>query len=161
MATVLNNVLVLVNGVDLSDHVRTVRHSTSFEEVDTTCVNDTAKTRLKGHTQTLVGLQFLQDFAGAKVHSTLQPLVGSSTPVQVEVRPVNGAVSSANPAMLIQALLMDYTALDAAVGEVSPVSATFISSIPSGGGGVVVPPVGGGIYDSGFYDGPLPASYDG
>jgi hypothetical protein len=103
---------------------------------------------MKGRYETLVGLRFLQDFSTGNVHQTLQPLVGSSTPVQVEIRPVNAASSPTNPAMVIPALLFDYSVIDGAVGDVASVSATFVSTDWVGGGSSGG---GGGFFGDDFF----------
>src|SRR5215831_231605 len=77
-------------------------------------------------------LDFFQDFAAAKVHATLQPLIGSSTPFNVEVRPVNGARSPTNPAFLMSALLYDYPFLDNSVGDASSLSVEFANAAQAG-----------------------------
>jgi hypothetical protein len=59
----------------------------------------------------------------------LQPLIGSTTPVAVEVRATSAARSATNPAALLgSALLMSYSMLDGSVGEASQTEATFVNT---------------------------------
>jgi hypothetical protein len=133
-ATASTNVLVLVNGYDLSNHVTEVSTSETYEEIDTTCVNDRHRSRTKGIMERAVRVRFLQDFTAAKVHSLLQPLLSSNYPFPVEIRPVNAAVSATNPALMMEALLFNYSVVDGQVGEVLPVSALFVGTDVTGGG---------------------------
>jgi hypothetical protein len=74
-----------------------------------------------------------QDFATGKVHQTLQPLISSTTPVAIEVRPTSAARSATNPAALLAtALMFNYKMLDASVGDVPATTATFKNNTNSG-----------------------------
>lgn len=128
----LTNAMVLVNGVDLSDHVSKVTLTDSRNSVDITAMGATSVAVTKGLGDAKVDLDFFQDFAAAKVHATLQPLIGSTTGVAVEVRPVNAARSATNPAFLMTGLLMDYNMLDAKVGDASTFTASFVNSSQTG-----------------------------
>lgn len=130
--TVLNNAQVLVNGVDLSDHVSKVTVKDQRTSVDVTAMGATNKTVTKGLGDGSITIDFFQDFAAGKVHATLQPLIGSSTGVSVEVRPTNAARSATNPAVLMTGLLMNYSALDGKVGDASAISAEFVNASQSG-----------------------------
>jgi hypothetical protein len=106
--TVLTNAYVLVNGVDLSDHVSKVTIEDKRDSVDITAMGATNKTVTKGlgdaqdHDRLLPGLRRREgsrDVAAARrLHDG----------VTVEVRPVNAARSATNPAALMTALLMNY-----------------------------------------------------
>jgi len=131
--TVLTNAMVLVNGVDLSDHASKVATEDNRDSVDVTAMGATNKAIQKGLGDAKITIDFFQDFAAGKVHATLQPLIGSSTPVAVEVRPTNAARSATNPAILLSgALLMNYSGLDGKVGDASEISAEFVNASQSG-----------------------------
>jgi hypothetical protein len=130
--TVLTNAYVSVNSVDLSDHCSKVTTEDTRDSVDVTAMGATSKTITKGLGDAKVTLDFFQDFAAGKVHATLQPLIGSSTGVPVEIRPVNAARGTANPAFLMTGLLMDYPFLDGKVGDASAMTCTFVNSSQSG-----------------------------
>lgn len=123
---------ILVNGVDLSDHVQKVTTQDSRDKVDTTAMGATSKVYSKGLGDGGCTIDFFQDFAAAKVHATLQPLLGSSTGFSVEVRPVAAARSATNPAFLMTALLFDYPFLDNGVGDASMVSVEFANAAQAG-----------------------------
>jgi hypothetical protein len=128
------NGYVLVNGVDLTDHVSKVTVDDKREQKDITTVNATTNNiYTKGLGDATITLTFFQDWAAAKVHATLQPLLGSTTPIAVEVRPTNAARSATNPAALLAgALLFEYNFLDAQAGEVPPVTAVFVNAVAAG-----------------------------
>jgi hypothetical protein len=124
--TVLTNALVLVNSVDLSDHCSKVTCTDNRDSVDITAMGATSKAVMKGLGDATITLTFFQDFAAGKVHATLQPLIASSTPIPVEVRPVNAPRSATNPAIYMAgALLMTYSGIDGSVGDASAITAEF------------------------------------
>jgi hypothetical protein len=130
--TVLTNAQVFINGVDLSDHVSKVTLTDNRTPVDVTAFGAVNLAVTKGLGDAKVALDMFQDFAAAKVHATLQPLIGSSTGIVIEVRPVNGARSVTNPAFLMTGLLMNYPMLDGKVGDASSVTYEFQNSSQSG-----------------------------
>ena len=128
----LTDALVIVNGVTLSDHGNSVTVNDEREQVDVTAFGATSKAYQKGLGDASIVVTFFQDFAASKVHATLQPLISSSTPVNVEVRATSAARSSTNPAALLSALLFNYNMLDGSVGEASTTEATFVNASQTG-----------------------------
>jgi len=86
----------------------------------------------KGLGDATATFDFFQDFAAAKVHATLQPLISSTTPFTVEVRPVNAARSATNPAYLMTALLFEYPMLDGKIGDANSATYTFRNASQAG-----------------------------
>lgn len=135
---VFTNAQTLVNAVDLSDHTSKVTCKDSRAQVNVTAFGSTYDQMTKGLGTAEIDMDFFQDFATGKVHQTLQPLISSTTPIAVEVRPVNAARSATNPAFLLaSALLFDYNGLDGAVGAAAAMTATFINA--PGGTGITYP----------------------
>lgn len=130
--SVLTNCLVLINAVDLSDHVSKVTIEDNRDSVDITAMGATSKTITKGLGDGTISLDMFQDFATSKTHQTLQPLISSSTGVVIEVRPVNAARSVTNPATLMTGLLMNYSMLDGKVGDASSVTFVFQNASQAG-----------------------------
>jgi len=126
------NAQVFINAVDVSDHVHKVTVEDTRDSVDITAMGATSKAVTKGLGDAKITIDLYQDFATSKTHQTLQPLIGSSTTVAVEVRPVNGARTATNPAALMSGLLMNYTFLDATVGDASMITAEFINGAQAG-----------------------------
>lgn len=130
--SVLTNAQVIINGVDLSDHVQKVVLEDLRAQVDITAMGATNLTYTKGLGDGKATVTFFQDFASSKVHATLQPLIGSSTGFSVEVRPVNGARSATNPAFLMTSLLFNYAMLNGQVGAASTMDAEFVNASQTG-----------------------------
>jgi hypothetical protein len=120
----LTNAQVIINGVDLSDHCSSVSLTDSRANVDITAMGALNIAYAKGLGDATATFDFFQDFAAAKVHATLQPLISSTTPFTVEVRPVLAARSATNPAYLMTALLFTYPMLDGKIGDAN--SATYV-----------------------------------
>ena len=135
--TTYTNFYVLINAVDLSDHVSKVVVNDVRAQVDITAMGALFTTLTKGLGDGKISVDFFQDYAAAKVHATLQPLIGSTTPFAVELRPVNAARSATNPAVLMaNALLLDYNSVNAKVGDAINFTADFINA---GGAGITYP----------------------
>lgn len=130
--SVLTDAMVIVNGVTLSDHANQVTIEDTRNSVDITAFGATNTAITKGLGDAKITVQFFQDFAAGKVHATLQPLIGSTTPVTVEIRPTSGARSATNPAAVMSGLLMNYNMLSGGIGEASTISAEFDNGSQTG-----------------------------
>ena len=128
----LTDAMIIVNGVTLSDHGNSVTVEDSREQVDFTAFGATSKTYGKGLGDGKITIGFFQDFAASKVHATLSPLIASTTPVTVEVRPTSAARSATNPAVVMSALLFTYNALQGGIGEASMTTAEFTNASSAG-----------------------------
>ena len=121
-AFVLKDAFASINGVDLSDHIRsmTLEHSADLQE--TTAMGEDFRTRLGGLKDWSLTIEFNQDFAAGSVDATLFGIVGSSVPVIL--RPDAAAQSATNPQWSGNAILETYTPIGNAVGEaaVAPVT---------------------------------------
>lgn len=125
----LTDAMIIINGVTLSDHSNQVTITDSRDDKDVTAFGATSKASQKGLGDATMDIVLFQDFASGKTHATLSPLISSTTPVAVEVRPTSGARSATNPAALLStALMFDYKMLDASVGDVPTTTATFKNS---------------------------------
>lgn len=123
---------VTINGVDLSDHVKSVTTNEKWDDQDVTGMGAAAKEHLLGIPDASMTIEFFQDFDAGSVNATLAPLKGSNTPFPIIVKPTSAAVSVTNPSYTMQALLPEYTALDATVGAASTVKVGFVNGDPSG-----------------------------
>src|SRR3954468_24166642 len=94
----LTDCLIIINGVTLSDHSNHVTINDNRASVDITAFGATSTAVTKGLGDASISIVLFQDFAAGKTHATLQPLVGSTTPVTIEVRPTSAARSATNPA---------------------------------------------------------------
>lgn len=128
----LTDAFIQINGVTLSDHGNQVTVEDMREPKDITAFGATSRTVQKGLGDAKITVRLFQDFAAAKTHATLQPLIGSTTPVTVEVRATSAARSTTNPAALLTALLMTYNMLDGEIGEPSVITAEFVNASQTG-----------------------------
>ena len=120
MAIVITNANVSIGGVDLSSHITKVTLSTMRAEIETTTFGNVAKRRVAGLEDNSVSIDFNQDFNAASVENTLYPLLGSTT--QIIVKPNGTATGTANPSYTFNALAVEWTPLDAQVGDLSTAS---------------------------------------
>lgn len=128
----LTDAHIIINGVTLSDHANKVTVEDSRDSIDVTTFGAASRVVTKGLGDGRITVTFFQDFAAAKVHATLQPLIGSTTPVTVEVRPTSAARSATNPAAVMSALLMNYNMLDGGIGDASEITAEFVNASSAG-----------------------------
>ena len=83
---VLTDASIVINSVDLSDHIASVTISTSEDVIDTSAFSSTianGRTRVSGLADNSVALEFHQDFATSSVEQTIYPLLGQTTTVVV------------------------------------------------------------------------------
>jgi hypothetical protein len=128
----LTDAYVSINGVVLSDHSNSVTTEDTRDAVDITAFGATSKAVTKGLGDGKITVQMFQDFAAGKTHATLQPLIGSTTPVTIEVRATSAARSATNPAVLMSGLLMNYSALSGGIGDASTITAEFTNASQAG-----------------------------
>lgn len=127
MAIVMSNdVSLVVNSVDLSDHVREIKIDMSAEDLDATAMGAQSKAHAVGLRDDRIEVTFLQDYASGKVDATLSGLVSSSTPFTIVCKPTSSAVSATNPSYTMSSLLFEYSPIDASVGEISSPEVTFL-----------------------------------
>jgi hypothetical protein len=127
----LTDCMVIINGVTLSDHASSVTVEDNRESLDITAFGATSKAVTKGLGDASITIGMYQDTAAGKTHATLQPLLGSTTPVTIEVRPTSAARSATNPAAVMSGLLMNYNFLQGGIGEVSKIDAQFVNASQS------------------------------
>lgn len=121
---VLKSAVVVLNSVDLSDHVSSVTIETTFDETDTTAFGATYKEFLQGLGDATIELSMFQDFAAGEVDATLWPLSQSGAPFPVAIKPASGAISAANPEYQMTGVLLSYNPIDGGVGDASTTEVT-------------------------------------
>src|ERR1700694_3319763 len=122
MATqVLTNAYVLINAVDLSDHVQSVDLGQTVEQQEATAMGPSSDTRITkpGLKDGQVKIVFFQDYAAAKVDATISALLATNPPTTtaVEVRPTNAARSTTNPAWTFTGSISSYNPIAGKVGH--------------------------------------------
>lgn len=132
---VLKNVVVEVDGEDLSDHISSATFDTPDDEVDSTAFGPSGfKETMKGLSDATITVTFQQDFDVGSVDDTLWPLKLSDAPFSLRVKPKGEGASPTNPAYtMAEALLFNYSPLGGSVGELSTTEVSFRNA---GSGGV-------------------------
>lgn len=122
---VLTNAMILVNGVDLSDHLTEVSVPLGVEKVDKTAMGGDTRIGGAGLKTGSFTAKFHQDFAAGKVDATLQPLIGPGLTTTIEVRPTNAARSATNPAYTATVFISAYTPITGKAGDELVIDVTF------------------------------------
>jgi len=122
---VLTDVSVIINSVDLSDHVASVELSQSFDDIETTAFGDGGRTRVGGLEDSSVTLSFHQDYAATSVDATINPLVGGTASVLLVPKGTAGTVSATNPAYSFTCLITEWQPLSGAVGDLNTADVTW------------------------------------
>jgi len=123
MAIVITNASITIGGVDLSSHITKVTLNTTRAEIETTTFGETAKRRVAGLADSSVAIDFNQDFVAATVEATLYPLLGATA--AVVIKPSTAVAGTTNPSYTFNALVTEWTPLDAQVGELASASITW------------------------------------
>lgn len=116
---VLKDCYIVVNGVNLSDHVSAVTLDLSKDGVETTSFSGGGRERVAGLKDDTVELTFQSDYAPASVDSVLFPLYNNENEFPIEVRPTSSAVSTSNPKYTATCVLFEYAPLDGKVGDLA------------------------------------------
>lgn len=126
MGTMVNsNPKLVVNAVDLSDHVRSATLTWQAQEVDNTTAGSTGySSSLPGLLGWSLAVQFAQDYASAKVDATLSAIMAGGVAVAVSYVPVNTTVAATNPNYNGNAILTTYPQ-GGSVGALAETSVTF------------------------------------
>ena len=115
---------VSINGVDLSDHVRSATLTDGVNIVDATAMGNAAMKRLAGLRDYSLTVEFEQDYAAGKTHATLVGLVGVETAIKVRHSKTD-AISATNPEAQFNGMLESYPFMDASLDELHTISVTF------------------------------------
>lgn len=129
---VLTNAQVLVNAVDISNHVQSVTIESTRDEVDVTSMGDNNKEIVLGLGDVTFTVTVFNDYAVGSIDATMFPLHTTNTPFAVEVRPVNGARSTSNPGYTITALLPQYHPIAGSVGDAVTTDLVFRNAAQTG-----------------------------
>lgn len=115
---VLRDASVVLNGVDLSDHVAEVALETSRNIEDDTAMGASGMSRLAGLRDESISLTMRQDFAASEVDATLWPLYDAGTAFTAVIKPTSAAVSATNPSYTATVIIEEYAPLSGDVGSV-------------------------------------------
>lgn len=114
---------VVINSVDLSDHVRSVTINVEAEDLEDTAMGDAFRSRIGGLKDWSVDIEFNQDFASSEVDATIWPLLGTTT--TITIRPTSSPVGPTNPSYSGSVLVSEYNPLDGSVGDLATTSVSW------------------------------------
>jgi hypothetical protein len=122
---VLNNAYVLFASNDISEFVTQIELKTSVDIIDTTRIGSQSRTRQAGVFDNSVTFQFNQDYANDSleelVNGTSMANTTVGTTVQMQVRPVNAAVSASNPKYTFNAVITEWQSVSGELGALATV----------------------------------------
>jgi len=132
---VLNDAAVMVNAVDLSDHVKSLTLRIAKDIPDATAMGDTWSEALCGALHADGTIEFYQDYAAANVDATLwtamvvAPYLTAG--VVIKFCPVGTTGSATNPIYHGTAHITEYSPLAGSYADVcmAPVSFTFTGAV--------------------------------
>ncbi len=118
MATlVFDDASVVIDGNDISDHVKSVSMPTGVEELDETAMGNNTRINKGGLETYSIEIEIFQDFASGNIDAILWPLRG--TTVVIVIKPTSAVVSATNPTYTATVLVSSYTPLDGSVGDLA------------------------------------------
>jgi hypothetical protein len=121
-----NTVGVMVNSVDLSDHVNSVTINRNFDELEVTAMGDSGHKFIKGLEASSITIDFLNDTATASVLQTLQAAWGTNVTVKmVQTKGATTTISATNPLYTMTCLVNGTTDINGATGDLSTQSLTW------------------------------------
>ena len=105
-----NNVGLKIATVDLSAYVTSITLTQTVDQVETTKMGDTAHVFSAGLESSTLAVDFLNDWAAAKVQATLQAAYGTSvTALIVPVKSASTVISATNPLYTVSILINNLT----------------------------------------------------
>lgn len=122
---VLKDASLVLDGVDLSNHVLSIAVSRSKDAPQNTAMGDDDHTYLAdGLKDATLTVTFKQDFAAGSVDATLNSVYDDTATVVAVIKPTSAAVSATNPSFTASVICTDYGPIDGGVGDVATTSAT-------------------------------------
>lgn len=118
----LTDAYLVVNSVNLSDHVKSVVFTADAAVLESTAMSNTWTASIGGLKSGSLAVTFNDDFAAGSVDATVWPLLGTST--TFELRPTSAAVSATNPKWT-GSVLVNSTSVGGGVGELGAKSVTW------------------------------------
>lgn len=127
---VLTNAFVEFEGVDFSDFVSSITLSTTHDILDVTPVKEGTiyKEVIAGVGTNSVSFDFYQDFADNSLEEFFNGVGALSrvgTKVSCKIKPLNTTTSASNPEYQFEALVSEWTPINAAVGQLSTISVSW------------------------------------
>jgi hypothetical protein len=124
---VATDVKVLINNINLSDHIAQVSLEQTSDEIETTSFGTEWRQRIGGGLKDAsISIDFHQDFGSGSVDATLSPLF--NTIATVVVTPTSGSVSATNPSFTGTFSVVQYSPVASSVGDLATLSVSWPSA---------------------------------
>lgn len=118
---------LLLNSVDLSDHVRSCQLTLNGVDLNSSAMGPTWESHIGGIKSAVLQIEFLQDFAAANVDDTLW--TAFNTQIPFVLRPVKGtAIGATNPEYRGTVLINSYTPIQGEAGALATISVSWPTS---------------------------------
>ena len=125
--SIVYDVSVTINSVDLSDHVKSATITYEAEMQDATRMGNTTRVMKPGIKNWSATVELEQDYAGGSVDATLFALIGAAA-FPVIIRPTSAARGAANPEFTGSAVLENYNPIAGTVGDLAVCTASLRSA---------------------------------
>lgn len=123
---VLYNAGLVVNGVDLSDHVDSISYTEGLNSQPAAAMGEVQDYEMPSTIKISdVTVNFFQDYASAKVYQTLHPLVTNRTTFNIVVKPDAGANAPTNPAFTLPVFVRNNPFVNGKRGDGHMIQAVF------------------------------------
>jgi hypothetical protein len=123
---VITNAYLLLNGVDLSNHIESITLTWAKTDVDVTAMGDGGKQHLAGLEDNKFTVNFWQDHAAASVGPTLDAMMGGGTAVAFKMSDGGTVISATNPSYSGSCVAIDYTPIAGKVGDGQAAQVDFV-----------------------------------
>lgn len=121
---VFTDCYVLINAVNISDHVKSAALSYNAAMLDNTVMTKTTKSNTPGLLEWGLEVEVLNDYAAANIDAQMFALIGAAA-FTVEVRPTSAARSATNPGYNGSAVLASYDPISAKIGDLASAKLSF------------------------------------
>lgn len=88
---------VLINAVDLSDHITSANIDIGGAELDASAITDDWDVTILGRKNWTFNVELMDDFAASKTDATIWAAFNAGTAITVIFQPVTGTVTATNP----------------------------------------------------------------
>ena len=106
---ILYDASVVVNSVDLSDHVESVEFTTGLNAQPAAAMTEVQDYDMPGTiVVSPITVTFFADFAASKTYATLQTLITNRSTVTLNVKPTSAADSATNPNFTISVFVASF-----------------------------------------------------
>lgn len=123
---IIYNASLVVNGVDLSDHVESVSYSEGLNGQAAAAMGEVQDYEMPGTIKIGdVTVNFYQDFAASKVYATIHPLVIARSTFNIVLKDDAGANATTNPAFTLPVFVRNKPVFNGTRGDRHMVQVVF------------------------------------